>query len=277
MRRGRCLGAAPCPAELGWRLWGRLLAPFFGFLSLLQPPRARGGIRGEAQVPRTPPKPPLTPAAGLGGAGGAWRAARGLQPLRPRGSRWFLSVSLGAAVGFLLLFLPRGCRRGSWLSRRWFYFHVGTREAGGAQPPQQYFLITCQKKKNKCRQGAQCSPAPAWGPGPLTRYFTRSLRQYLSRGLRRATPLLFFFILISHFKMRNKRIFNEPSQQACVCFILGSGDGGSPQGLLVSLRASAPPPQGGKEKGARRGALCSAFSPGPHPACRKQLLGPRCG
>lgn len=147
----------------------------------------------------------------------------------------------------------------------------------GAAPTAIFSHHMPKKKKNKCRQGAQCSPAPAWGPGPLTCYFTRSLRQYLSRGLRRATPLLFFFILISHFKMRNKRIFNEPSQQACVCFILGSGDGGSPQGLLVSLRASAPPPQGGKEKGARRGALCSAFSPRPEPACRKQLLGPRCG
>lgn len=149
---------------------------------------------GEGARPRCPtrlPIPPLTPAAGLGGTGEAWRAARGLQPLRPRGSRWFLSVSLGVAVGFLLLFLPHGCKRGSWLSRRWFYFHVGTREAGGAQPPQQYFLITCQKK-TKCRRGAQRSPAPAWGPGPLTHYFTRSLRQYLSRGLRRATPLLFF-------------------------------------------------------------------------------------
>lgn len=48
-------------------------------------------------------------------------------------------------------------------------------------------------------------PQPCWGahlaPGPrnFTHYLTLSLWQYLSCGLRRAMPSV-FFIIISHFK-----------------------------------------------------------------------------
>lgn len=224
---------------------------------VFEPPAAPEGAGWEKGrgpgAPHAPETPPHTRSR-AGGRRGIWRAARGLQPLRPRGSRWFLSVSLGAVVGFLLLFLPHGCRRGSWLSRRWFYFHVGTREAGGAPPPQQYFLITCQKtKQNKMQRGSPALPSPCLGPGALDALLHLFSTAISLPGPAQGHAIVVFFILISHFKMRNKRIFNEPSQQACVCFILVSGDGGSPQGLLVSLPASAPPPQGGEGKGGQEG------------------------
>lgn len=219
---------------------------------VFEPPAAPEGTGREKGrgpgAPHAPETPPHT-------RRGVWRAARGLQPLHPCGSRWFLSVSLGAVVGFLLLFLPHGCRRGSWLSRRWFYFYVGTREAGGAPPPQQYFLITCQKtkKQNKMQRGSPVLPSPCLGPGALDALLHSFSTAISLPGPAQGHAIVVFFILISHFKMRNKRIFNEPSQQACVCFILVSGDGGSPQGLLVSLPASAPPPQGGEGKGGQEG------------------------
>lgn len=170
-------------------------------------------------------------------------------------------------VGFPFVFLPDGCRRGFWRSRSWFCFHVGTRKAGGAQPPTAIFSHHAKKKKQNA-DGEPSAPQPLpgpppWGPEPFTRYFTRSLRQYLSWGLRRAMPLVFFIIIISHFKMRNKRIFNEPSQQACVCFILVSEDGGSREGLLVSLRVSALPPSSGEGRkrgpGGGRARCCQAL------------------
>lgn len=135
-------------------------------------------------------------------------------------------------------------------------FPRGDEEGRRGAAPHSNIFSSCQKKKKQNADGEPSAPQPLpgpppWGPEPFTRYFTRSLRQYLSWGLRRAMPLVFFIIIISHFKMRNKRIFNEPSQQACVCFILVSGDGGSREGLLVSLHVSALPPSSGE--GRKRG------------------------
>lgn len=231
--------------------------PPCSIFGVFEPPAAPEGTwwekgRGPG-APHAPETPPHTRSR-AGGRRGIWRAARGLQSLRPCGSRWFLSVSLGLWWAFCCYFFPMGVGGVPGCHAVGFISTWGRGRPAGHCPHSNIFSSHAKKQnKTKCRGGAQRSPAPAWGPGPLTRYFTRSLRQYLSRGLRRATPLLFFFILISHFKMRNKRIFNEPSQQACVCFILVSRDGGSPQGLLVSLPASAPPPQGGEGKGGQEG------------------------
>lgn len=178
-----------------------------------------------------------------------------------------------------MLFLPHGCRRGSWLSRCWFYFHVGMREAGGALPPQQYFLITCQKtKQNKMQRGSPALPSPCLGPGALDAFLHSFSTAISLPGPPQGHAIVVFFILISHFKMRNKRIFNEPSQQACVCFILVSGDGGSPQGLLVSLPASAPPPQGGgRKRGPGGGHAAVPSVPGQSQPVANSSRGPAAG
>lgn len=236
---------------------------------------------GEGARPRCPThprNPPSHPQQGWGAQGDL--ESHSWAPAAP--PPWLPLVFIrvpGAVVGFLLLVLPHGCRRGSWLSRCWFYFHVGMREAGGALPPQQYFLITCQKtKQNKMQRGSPALPSPCLGPGALDAFLHSFSTAISLPGPPQGHAIVVFFILISHFKMRNKRIFNEPSQQACVCFILVSGDGGSPQGLLVSLPASAPPPQGGgRKRGPGGGHAVVPSVPGQSQAAGKQLPGPRCG
>lgn len=66
----------------------------------------------------------------------------------------------------------------------------------------------------------------------------------------------FFLLLLAILKTRNKRIFNEPLQRACVCFVWCPGMEDSL--MAPVLRFSAFPPSSGVERKGGQGELGSA-------------------
>lgn len=225
--RGRGVGATPPPA-----LSPPLQAEGCSAEDALLP-----GSSSPAPAPGLPaPRPPCDPPAAAAAGAETGSQAPAFPHRRFLLFFCFPGVCVGSGRGgvlicgfFLVFFLF------CFFLKGWIGFphrHVvvfisarGRRWPAGHSPVQQYFLITCQKKKKKqprspvlpvCPHPCPGKP-PARGPRNPGHYLTRLHGVALQRP--RESRAVGFLLLSAILKTRNKRIFNEPPRRASACFV----------------------------------------------------------